>query len=429
MTKSIHFIGQLFLCFLCLKICIQAYLDKRQRYYVDDYRDEVPEDFEAVVPLDSHQKAADYTLAKLKAGKIVRNFHMIILGLWTIGGGLEWLTQKVLWFEQTYPWLQDSPIMQGLLLITLFSGIELLLGLPESLYFTFILEQKFGFNRTTFKTFILDMLKGLVLSALIGMPFMALLLLLITKFHDSWWWMGFLALAIFQIVLMWAYPTFIAPLFNKFSPLEDERFKSEIEKLLEKTHLTSKGLFVMDASRRTNHGNAYFTGFGSAKRIVFFDTLLKDLTPGEVCAILAHEIGHYKRKHILKGLILGLVMTFLGFFILGQLSTWPPFYNGHGLKTVTPAGMLLLFSLITGPYTFFLTPLMNKLSRKHEYEADAYACEYAQKEDLISGLIKLYKENASTLTPDPSYSAFYYSHPPATERIKAMRSHQKENQA
>jgi STE24 endopeptidase len=294
--------------------------------------------------------------------------------------------------------------------------------LPQSLYFTFVIEERFGFNKTTFQTFVLDLLKGTMLALLIGAPIAYVILWVMSIMGTHWWLYAFAFLTIIQFSLIYLYPKFIAPLFNKFTPLEDGEVKIKIEALMQRCGFHASGLFVMDASKRSGHGNAYFTGFGKNKRIVFFDTLLKSLSPLEVEAVLAHELGHMKKKHIQKALIKGLITSFLGFALLGYLKNNVFFFNGHGVQTLTDYTVLALFSMVIGTYTFFLTPINAYFSRKHEYEADYFAYENSSAEALISSLVKMYKDNASTLTPDPLYSKFYFSHPPASERVSYLES-------
>lgn len=421
MELNVIWATKIFLAFLFTRTLLQAYLDLRHQRYIWVHRKQVPPPFDQSggISLEDHQKAVTYSMEKIKTGKVFRTVHLIVLLAWTLGGGIELFTQWASQINLAFPSL-TSPILEGLCLFALFSFVELILGLPESAYYTFVIEAKFGFNRTTPKIFIIDIVKGVVVSIIIGLPFASLLLWIMMTFVGSWWWIGFICTTFFQILMIWAYPTLIAPLFNKFTPLEEGETKEQIEDVLKKTELPFNGLFVMDASKRTAHGNAYFTGFGKARRIVFFDTLLKTLTPMEIRAILAHEIGHYKKHHLIKGLIITLFSTFIGFYLLGLLAESPTFFIAHGVKTITLGGTLLLFTLVAPIYTFFFMPLSNLISRRHEYEADKFAATYADPQDLVNGLIKLYRENASTLTPDPAYSAFYYSHPPAVERAQAL---------
>lgn len=408
-----------FLTFLILKEFIELFLELKNKSYVEAHRGAVPEKFKDQVSLEEHQKAADYTLAKIKVGQFFSIINFIILIGWTLGGGLELLDR---WVRG----LGIAPLYMGLVFIFAYGGISLLLGLPQSIYNTFVLEEKFGFNKTTPAIFIKDMFKGLLLALIIGAPLLALILWIMPNPMDpltskSYWWLwAWGILTAFQLIMLWAYPVFIAPLFNKFSPMEEGEVKNKVLALLDRTGFTSNGLFVMDASLRSSHGNAYFTGFGKNKRIVFFDTLIKTLDAEEVESVLAHELGHYKRKHVLKGLIKAIFFSLVGFFILGKVYTWLPFYQGHGVNLPSNYMALLLFSLVSGIYTFFLTPINASVSRKYEFEADQFASENASAPKLITALVKLYKDNASTLTPDPTYSAYHYSHPPALERVKFL---------
>jgi STE24 endopeptidase len=405
---TICFLGLLF-----IREIIEAILDHKNKSHITKHRDKVPEKFQDKVSLAEHQKAADYTIAKLKLKRVFSVVNLLILLGWTLGGGLNVLDQWVRGLDMI-------PIYRGIVFFFSFAGIGLILGLPESLYTTFVLEEKFGFNKTTLRTFITDLFKGVFLGVLIGAPVMALILWVMERFPDQWWILAWCVLTLFQLVIMWAYPVFIAPLFNKFVPLEEGTVKEKVLALLERTGFKSKGLFVMNASLRSSHGNAYFTGFGENKRIVFFDTLIKTLDPEEVESVLAHELGHFKKKHVLKGLVKSILLSLVGFFILGKIYHWSPFYQGHGVFLKSDYMALLLFSLVSGVYTFFLTPINSLFSRKHEYEADEFASQNASSTKLISALIKLYKDNASTLTPDPTYSAYYYSHPPALERVRFL---------
>jgi STE24 endopeptidase len=292
-----------------------------------------------------------------------------------------------------------------------------LLSLPQSLYFTFVIEEKYGFNKTTAKTFVMDLLKGTMLVVLLGGPIVYAILIIMEKLGFWWWLYAFFFLAITQLLLVFIYPTFIAPLFNKFQELPEGLLRTKIMELLTRIGFQSSGIFVMDASKRSGHGNAYFTGFGKNKRIVFYDTLINSLEVEEVESVLAHELGHMKKKHILKAIIKGLVFSLIGFMILGFLKNVPGFFIGHGVLTITNASALILFTMVSGVYTFLITPINSWLSRKNEYEADEFAAIHASSKKLISALVKMYKDNASTLTPDPTYSKFYFSHPPAIERV------------
>lgn len=408
-------VTKIFLATLLLKTIIEAWLESKNKNHIFMNRDEVPEKFKEKITLEEHQKAADYSLEKIKVGKVFRLFNLFILLGWTVGHGLEWLDLQV-------SELSLDAIPHGIVFFACFGLISTLLDLPQSIYSTFVLEEKFGFNKTTPKLFIIDMIKGLVLGALIAMPLLAAILWIMDKMGANWWIYAWVFFTTVQFALLWAYPRFIAPLFNKFSPLEEGEVKNKVLGLLDRTGFTSNGLFVMNASLRSSHGNAYFTGFGKNKRIVFFDTLINSLEPSEVEAVLAHELGHFKKKHITKQLIRSTFTTLIGLFILSKLMYWPEFFLGHGTATAGTHMALVLFSMVAGIYTFFLTPIFSFISRKYEFEADEFASQHANANDLISALVKLYKDNASTLTPDPTYSAYYHSHPPALIRVNHLES-------
>ena len=409
---------KIFLFALFAKSLIESILDKRNMDHILKHRNEVPEKFKEQITLIDHQKAADYSVEKIKTSQI---FHMIdlaiLLGL-TLLGGLELINQYAVAIATT-------PITTGLVFFGILVLFSTIVSLPKSLYFTFKIEEKYGFNKTTWKIFIADILKAFALTLILGTPIAYSILWIMQKLGDNWWIYAFIFLTVIQLLLVFIYPTFIAPLFNKFSPLEEGAVKNKILNLLMRCGFKSSGLFVMDASKRSGHGNAYFTGFGKSKRIVFFDTLLTSLDEDEVEAVLAHELGHMKKRHILKGMIKGIGMSFIGFAILGYLRNNPLFFNGHGVQTVTDYMALTLFSMVAGIYTFILTPISSYFSRRYEYEADQFASENAEAKKLISALIKMYKDNASTLTPDPLFSKFYFSHPPALERVSYLEKLQK----
>tara|TARA_Y100000590_G_scaffold259270_2_gene291064 strand:- start:79239 stop:80477 length:1239 start_codon:yes stop_codon:yes gene_type:complete len=411
-------VTKVFLFFLCAKGLVEAWLDLKNKRYIAANRDAVPDKFKDSIDLSDHQKAADYSITKINVASFFKLLSYTFLLIWTLGGGLEAIDKLARSFEY-------GPIATGLVFFGIFGAISMLLGLPESIFSTFVIEERFGFNKTTAKTFILDMVKGLILGAIIGLPILAGLLWMMGALGNYWWIAGWAFLTSVQFILLWAYPRFIAPLFNKFSPLEEGEVKEKVLGLLERTGFKSNGLFVMDASMRSSHGNAYFTGFGDNKRIVFFDTLIKTLDAGEVEAVLAHELGHFKRKHIMKQLFKAVIFSFIGFYILGVLYNWLPFYTGHGVSQPSAYMALMLFSMVSGLYTFFLTPLSSFTSRKYEFEADEFASEHSDPNNLITALVKMYKDNASTLTPDPTYSAFYHSHPPALVRVAHLESLQK----
>lgn len=403
-----------FLFFLIAKGLLEAWLDARQKNHIKKNIQEVPARFASNISLGDHQKAADYTVAKINTAQFFHLTEVIILLLWTVGGGLQSLDYVVAQFSIS------SPLWEGAAYIALFTLINGVLGLPRSIYSTFVLEERFGFNKTTPKMFVIDMIKGTVVGLIIGTPLLLGILWIMRALGDAWWFWAWAFMTTVQLILVWAYPTFIAPLFNKFYPMEDGETKERVEALLARTGFHSKGLFVMDASIRSSHGNAYFTGFGKNKRIVFFDTLLKTLEPAEVEAVLAHELGHFKRKHIVKGMAKALLLSLVGFWILGTLSTWSPFFLGLNAGVTSNAKALILFMLVAGVFTFPLTPISAWMSRKHEFEADEFAAHNADANKLISALVKLYKDNANTLTPDPVYSAWYHSHPPALIRVNHL---------
>ena len=400
----------LFISLLIISTSVQLYLALRQIGHVRRHRDAVPEAFAASVPLDAHRKAADYTHVGMRFGLIELICGALLLVFWTLGSGLQWLDA----FWRGLAW---SPVPTGVAFILSFFLLSSLIDLPFSLYRTFGIEQRFGFNRTTLKLYLIDLLKQSVLMLVLGIPLAAVVLWLMQHAGARWWlyvwmvWMGF------NLLMLWAYPTLIAPLFNKFSPLDDDSLRERIEKLLTRTGFASKGLFVMDGSLRSAHGNAYFTGFGKAKRIVFFDTLLKELDPPEVEAVLAHELGHFKRKHVTKQIVLMACLTLPGLALLAWLADQPWFYQGLGVSTASLHAALVLFMVVIPSFTFFVRPLASALSRKFEFEADNYAAGQVDGKYLISSLVKLYRENARTLTPDPLYSAFYDSHPPPPVRV------------
>ncbi|PCH53826.1 MAG: peptidase M48 [Flavobacteriaceae bacterium] len=399
-----------FLIALLLSTAIDFYLDQRHMRSVVTHRGAVPERFADAISLESHQKAADYTMAKMKLGTWSGLYGLGLLLLWTLGGGLDILDQ---WLR-AWQW---SPLTTGVVLLLVFSMIGSLLELPFSLYSTFKVEQSFGFNKMTLGLYFSDMLKQTLLMMAIGAPLIWVVLWLMQSAGEMWWLWAWAVWTGFSVLMMWAYPTFIAPLFNKFEPMEDGELKTAIEGLLNKCGFESKGLFKMDGSKRSSHGNAYFSGFGKSKRIVFFDTLLEQLSVDETLAVLAHELGHFKRNHIKKRMALMFMMSLAGFAILGWLAEQAWFYAGLGVSQPSNYMLLILFMLAMPVFTFALSPLMSMYSRKHEFEADDYAKEHANAEDLISALVKMYDDNAATLTPDSLYSTWHDSHPPAPVRV------------
>ncbi len=396
-----------------LALLVQEWLSSRHISHIRARRDHVPEAFAASISLAAHQKAADYSIAKTRLGRIELVFDTTLLLLWTLGGGLALLNSG---------WLQLgwAPLPTGVAVMMSFFLLGSLLDVPFSAWSTFKLETHFGFNHSSPGLFIADLAKQAVLLLVIGTPLIALVLWLM-QVSGTYWWLYVWAVWIsFSLLMMWAYPSFIAPLFNKFAPLDNAELRSRIESLLSRCGFQSEGIFVMDGSRRSGHGNAYFTGLGRNKRIVFFDTLIHALEPDEIEAVLAHELGHFKRKHVQKRLAGMLLMSLGGLALLGWLAEQPAFYQGLGVAEPSTHMALLLFMLAAPVFSLFLQPLLSKLSRKHEFEADDYAAEQTGARHLVSALVKLYRDNASTLTPDPLYSAFHDSHPPAPVRVAKL---------
>lgn len=407
----------------------KLWLAGRQASHVARHRDAVPRAFAGSISLEAHQKAADYTLAKSRVAVWDIALDAVLLLGWTLLGGLDVLNRGLLE-------LIGPGMVQQLALVLCFVLIGGLLGLPLSLYQTFVIEQRFGFNHMTWGLWLSDLLKGLALGLVLGLPILGLILWLMAAGGNFWWWWAWVALVGYQVLVMWIAPNLIMPIFNKFTPLEDESLKQQVSELMARAGFTAKGFFVMDGSRRSAHSNAFFTGFGAHKRVVFFDTLLKQLNAHEMQAVLAHELGHFKHRHVIKMMITSFAFTLAGLAALGWLSQQVWFYTGLG---VTPqialnlgehaaalvsndALALLLFMLVVPLATFFISPLSSSRSRRYEFEADAYAMQHAPAQDLASALLKLYQDNASTLTPDPLYVAFYYSHPPASQRLARMTS-------
>jgi STE24 endopeptidase len=401
---------QIFLIALGAGLAIQFWLLNRHRRHVQACREQVPEAFSDVVTPEEHRKAADYTLARTALGRIEMLLGAVLLLAWTLGGGVELLSSQ--WQSADL-----DPLLQGTGLILSLFLIMGLLDLPLSIWRTFVLETRFGFNRTTPVRFIVDLLLATLLTLILGTPLIWIILWLMEGAGPLWWlaawavWMGF------TLLMAWAFPTFIAPLFNRFEPLQDEALRDRIQNLLERCGFASKGIFIMDGSKRSSHGNAYFTGLGRSKRIVFFDTLLESLTPEETEAVLAHELGHFKHKHILKHMVAMALISLAGLALLGWLYQQEWFYHALGVSRPSDATALILFLLVIPVFSQFLQPLSAYLMRRHEFQADDYAVMQADGQALIQALVKLYRENASTLTPDPLYSAYHDSHPPAPVRI------------
>ncbi len=416
-TLSPAFLTLLFAAALLVGIAIKFWLSTRQIRHVAQRRGAVPPAFASQISLAAHQKAADYTIAKSRLGLLELALGAALLLGWTLLGGLNALNQSLL------AWMGGG-LWQQLALLATFSVIGSLIELPMTLYQTFVLEERFGFNKMTLKLWLTDLLKSSLIGIAIGLPIVALVLWVMGALGSLWWlWAWGLWMA-FNLLLLLIYPTFIAPLFNKFKPLDDEILKARVTALMQRCGFAAKGLFVMDGSKRSSHANAYFTGFGASKRVVFFDTLLAKLTASEVDAVLAHELGHFKHKHIIKRIVSMFAMSLVGFALLGWLANLPAFYLALGvtpnLAAPNDALALLLFMLVIPVFSFFLSPVFAYMSRKHEFEADAYAVKQTSGADLSTALLKLYEDNASTLTPDPVFVKFYYSHPPASERLARM---------
>jgi STE24 endopeptidase len=395
---------------LLLSLIIQLWLSNRQTKSVLSNRALVPDDFSEQITLEQHQKAADYTAAKLAINKIELLYGAILLLAWTLGGGLNWIDT----FLRAYAY---SEIITGLAVIFGIMFISAIIDLPFTLYRTFKIEQRFGFNRMTAKQFIKDMLLQTALTLILAVPLVAGILWLMQDASPLWWVYVWAVLLSFGLLISWIFPTFIAPLFNKFMPLENEELRQRITTLMKRCGFASNGIFVMDGSKRSSHGNAYFTGLGKNKRIVFFDTLLETLDANEVEAVLAHELGHFKHHHVRKGLILNAIITLVGLAILAWLIKQDAFYQALGVNQASTYMALILFSMVMPLFSIYLQPIMSYLSRKHEFEADDFAAEQSKPQTLIKALVKLYRDNANTLTPDPLYSAFHDSHPPAPVRI------------
>ncbi|MEK6244106.1 MAG: M48 family metallopeptidase [Pseudomonadota bacterium] len=406
----------LFLVALALATGTRLWLAARQTRHVRAHRDAVPESFAGTIPLAAHQKAADYTVAKVKLGMIGAVLDALVLLALTLGGLLQLL------IEQWSRLLVLNSIWHGASLIVTVLLLRSALELPASLYRIFVIEERFGFNKMTLKLFVADLLKSTAVMAALGIPLLLAVLWLMTAAGDFWWLYVWAVLVGYTLILQMIVPAFVMPIFNKFSPLEDPALVDRVQRLLVRCGFRSRGLFVMDGSKRSAHGNAYFTGFGAAKRIVLFDTLINRLQPAEVEAVLAHELGHFKLRHIVKGMLLSWTVSLIMLFILGLLVGQPWFYAGLGVETNTLAVALLLFLLVLPEFTFFLQPVTSLVSRKNEFEADGYAARYSNADDLIHALVKLYRDNAATLTPDPLHSAFYDSHPPAATRIARLKA-------
>ncbi|MBS0337500.1 MAG: M48 family metallopeptidase [Proteobacteria bacterium] len=404
-----------FLCALALSTATRLWLALRQVGHVSRHRDAVPASFASTITLPAHQKAADYSIAKTRLGIADIAIGVLVLLLLTLGGGLQMLSDQ--WARVLDPAGYWHGVALAMSLVFLLSVLDL----PLTLYRTFVVEAKFGFNRMTLPLFLADLAKQAVLGTALGVPLLLVVLWLMARMGGLWWLYVWLAWMGFNLLILMIYPTFIAPVFNRFTPLSDPSLAERIAQLLARCGFKAQGLYVMDGSKRSSHGNAYFTGFGAAKRIVLFDTLLTRLAPAEVEAVLAHELGHFKRHHVWKRVAILFAMSLAMLWVLGQLIGEAWFYQGLNVQSPGTAMGLVLFFLVVPVFTFFLQPLTSLYSRKHEFEADAYAAQNADSEDLVRALVKLYQDNAATLTPDPLHSAFYDSHPPAATRIARLQ--------
>ncbi len=406
---------QIFIALILIKFLLETYLKIRNLKSIDNNKSSVPPRFKDVVTDEEYKKSILYNTDRIKFQIFTALFGSVVLVIFTIGGLLNYLTEVVMD-------ITSSNVLGAVLLGLLLIIVEEIISIPISIYSTFVIEERHGFNKTTKKTFVTDIFKSLFISGAISSILYATVIFIIISAGDLWWIYAFAAVFTLQAIIFFLYPVLIMPLFNKFEPLDDEQFKKPIEKLLEKVDFKSKGLFVMNASLRSTHGNAFFTGFGKNKRIVFFDTLLKTINPDEMEAILGHELGHYKLGHIRKTLISSLVFGFLGFYILNEIFKSDNFFIAHGLENLTVYSKFLMFYLVIGSYTFFTKPITSALSRKREFEADDFSFQFTDGEHMISGLLKLTKDNASNLTPDPLYSSYYYSHPPIAERVASIEN-------
>ena len=411
-----NFFTFIFLFAILTSVITLLWLNFRQDRAINISFNEVPEGFKETITLKDHQKAGNYTQAKLLANHFEIIFSTIVLLIWTLGGAMNWL--DVFWHEKI-----SDQIWLGTVFILSIMLIASFIDLPFSIYRNFILEERFGFNRMTIKTFTSDLIKELILTLALGMPLIYAILYLMnmSNIGDYWWIYVWVILSLFTITMMWIYPTFIAPIFNKFKPLENNSLRNRIDSLLERTGFGSDGIFIMDGSKRSSHGNAYFTGIGRNKRIVFFDTLLKGMEDEEIEAILAHELGHFHHKHVRQRIVSSFIFSLASLALLGYLIKQGWFFHGLGISEPSAHTALVLFSLTLPVFSFFITPISNLISRKHEFQADAFAASHTDSNDLISSLTKLYRENSSTLSPDKYYSAFHDSHPSAILRIARLQ--------
>jgi STE24 endopeptidase len=405
-----------FLFAILTSVLALLWLNFRQDRAIKRSFNEVPDGFKETITLKDHQKAGNYTKAKLLVNHFEIIFSTFIVLVWTIGGAMNWL--DIFWSQRI-----SNPILMGTTFIVSIMLIASFIDLPFSIYRNFVLEQKFGFNRMTVKTFITDLIKEILLTLILMIPLIYAILYLmnISSIGDYWWIYVWVIISLFTLTMMWIYPSFIAPIFNQFNPLDNDALKSRINNLLERTGFGSNGIFVMDGSKRSSHGNAYFTGIGKNKRIVFFDTLLKGMEDKEIEAILAHELGHFHHKHTRQRMISSFIFSLASLALLGYLINQNWFYNGLGVAEPSSHTALVLFSLALPVFSFFVTPISNFVSRKHEFQADAFAASHTDANDLVSSLTKLYKENSSSLSPDKLYSSFHDSHPSAVLRIERLQ--------
>ncbi len=406
----------LFLAALLAATGTRLWLARRHVRHVRAHRAAVPARFAAEIPLAAHQKAADYTVAKTHFAMVDTLIGAAVVLLLTLGGGIQFLIE--IWS----PLLGAGSIAHGTALLLSLFFVQALVSLPLSLYRTFRIEARFGFNRMTLRLYLADLVKQTLVALVLGVPLVLAVLWLMQRMGEHWWFYVWLVVTGFSLLLQLIFPAVILPLFNKFTPITEGELAARVARLLERCGFKSRGLYMMDGSKRSSHGNAFFAGFGATKRIVLFDTLVERLQPAEVEAVLAHELGHYKLHHVVKMIVLSSALSLAGLWILGRLIGEPWFYAGLGVATASTAAALALFMLVVPEFTFFLHPLLARYSRKREFEADAYATHHADRRELAQALVKLYKDNAATLTPDPLHSAFYDSHPSAGARIARLTS-------
>lgn len=412
-----HTLTITFITLLVATTLVRIWLGRRHIAHVQSHRNQVPQAFSENIALEAHQKAADYTAAKTKLVLIEASVQAVLLAVLTVGGGLQWIDDA--WRNI----IVEHEIARGALVIVSAMLVSSLIDLPFDYYKTFVVDERFGFNKMTPSMFFSDLIKQSIVGIILGAPILFAALWLMEGAGEYWWFYLWVIWSVFNLLMLAIYPTFIAPFFNKFTPLEDQSLKQRIESLLTKCGFKSQGLFVMDGSARSSHGNAYFTGFGASKRVVFFDTLLDRLNPDEIEAVLAHELGHFKHHHVIKRIAMMFFVSFLGLALLGWLMNQPWFYAGLGVSEMSNYMALVLFLLVSPVFMFVLRPMMASYSRKNEFEADSYAAKHANAKYLIEALVKLYRDNASTLTPDPLHSAFYDSHPPASIRISKLAAY------